>query len=173
MPERPLDCTECKKPISVHYIEIIQEKVTRTGMCLNCPHLEKRLHGNTSHNTQDKKEKMADLVCGNCGTSLEAIRMGHLLGCSDCYNVFAEILVDDLFKEKRVSRHLNPSKKGQPLHIGRVQGEMTGISPTLRLITLNEAIDEMLIKEDYEQAALLRDQIRALKQKVEDEKTSE
>ena len=42
---------------------------------------------------------------------------------------------------------------------------MTEISPTLRLIALNEALDETLIREDYEQAALLRDQIRALKEK--------
>ncbi|MCC5832916.1 MAG: UvrB/UvrC motif-containing protein [Chlamydiales bacterium] len=95
--------------------------------------------------------------------------MGHLLGCGECYDVFTDILIEDLLKEKHVSRHLTSNKKTQPLHIGRAQGEITEVSPTLRLIALNEALDETLIREDYEQAALLRDQIRALKEKAEHE----
>jgi protein arginine kinase activator len=167
MPERPLDCSECKKPIYVCYTEIVGDKMTRTVMCADCPHLEKRLYGIV------RKEGISgtqtSLACGNCGTSLEELRMGHSLGCSECYAVFTDALVDDLLKEERISRHLTSNKKTQPLHIGRAPGEVTEISPTLRLIALNEALDETLIREDYEQAALLRDQIRTLKEKQDEE----
>ena len=168
MAERPLDCSECKKPIAVHYTEIVGGKITRTVMCSDCPHLERRLYGRIRREgVEERKETI--LACGNCGTTLEAVRMGSPVGCNECYQVFAEALIDDLLKQGRISRHLASNKKTQALHIGRVPGEVTEISPTLRLIALNEALDEMLIREDYEQAALLRDQIKALKEKTDHE----
>ena len=143
--------------------------MTRTVMCADCPHLEKRLYGKVRAEGVGEDKGGNALACGNCGTSLEAIRMGNLLGCGECYSVFADVLIEMLLKEDRISRHLTSNKKTQPLHIGRTPGEVTEISPTLRLIALNEALDETLIREDYEQAALLRDQIRALKEKAEHE----
>lgn len=109
------------------------------------------------------------VACGNCGTNLDSIRMGNPVGCIECYEVFGDAIVEDLLKEKRISRHLTSNKRTQPLHIGRTPGEVTEISPTLRLIALNEALDETLVREDYEQAALLRDQIQALKERSENE----
>ncbi len=169
MPDRPLDCTECKKPATVCYTEVVGSKLTRTIMCADCPHLEKKLHGTVHREGPGKEAKTTSLACGNCGTSLESIRMGHPLGCVECYEVFADVLIEELLKEKRISRHLTSNKRTQPLHIGRAPGEVTEVSPTLRLIALNEALDETLIREDYEQAALLRDQIRAIKEKAKDE----
>jgi protein arginine kinase activator len=166
MPERPFDCSECKRPIAVCYTEIVDGKMTRTIMCAECPHLEKKLYGThkTEMTTGDTTQPTS-LVCANCNTSLEEVRMGHPLGCAACYNVFSDVLVNDLLKTGRISHHLAATKQTMPLHIGRRPGEVVEISPTLRLIALNEALDEMLIREDYEQAALLRDQIKALKEK--------
>lgn len=171
MAERPLDCTECKKPIAVCYTEIVGDTMTRTIMCADCPHLEKHLYGFVRQETQDSnRENGAGLCCGTCGTTLEAVRMGNALGCAECYEVFADVIVQMLIDINKISRHLTTNKKTMPLHIGRVPGETTEINPTLRLIALNEALDETLIREDYEQAALLRDQIRALKEKNQDGK---
>jgi len=166
MAERPLDCTECKKPIAVLYTEIVGDKMTRTVMCADCPHLERRLYGKMTQEGEEAGgvESEASLACGNCGTTLAQIRTGHPLGCVECYSVFGDVVIDNLTKTGRISHHLTTNKKTQPLHIGRSPGEVTEISPTLRLIALNEALDETLIREDYEQAALLRDQIKALKE---------
>ncbi len=46
--------------------------------------------------------------------------------------------------------------------MGRAPGEKIEISPSLKLIALNEALSETLSREDYEQAAWLRDQIKKL-----------
>jgi len=166
MAERPLDCSECKKTIYVCYTEIVGDKLTRVVMCADCPHLEKRLYGtHIKGQTASETTQVMDLTCANCNCSLEQVRKGHSLGCSNCYEVFADVLISDLLKERLISRHLTTNKKTQPLHIGRAPGEVSEISPTLRLIALNEALDETLIREDYEQAAMLRDQIETLKQK--------
>jgi protein arginine kinase activator len=71
------------------------------------------------------------------------------------------------------------AKKGLPLHLGRAPGESLAINPTSRLLALNEALKETLNREDYEQAAWLRDQIKALtesensKSKSEDKKNEQ
>ena len=164
MVDRPLDCTECKKAIAVHYTEIVGEKITRTVMCADCPHLERRMYGVSVTKCKAGVTKVdVAVTCGVCGVSLEDIRRGHPLGCYECYDVFADVLIEDLLKQNRISRHLTSNKKSQPLHIGRSPGEVSEVSPTLKLIALNEALDETLVREDYEQAALLRDQIETLK----------
>lgn len=166
MTERPLDCSECKKPTSVCYTLLVGDKMTRTIMCADCPHLERHLYGSHAKKTDslDLSQETA-LTCGSCNTSLQQVRTGQLLGCSSCYDVFSDVILSDLLKAHLISRHLTSNKKTQPLHIGRTPGEVSEISPTLRLIALNEALDETLIREDYEQAALLRDQIESLKRK--------
>lgn len=170
MAERPLDCSECKKPAAVLYTEIVGDKVVHTTMCADCPHLERRLYGTIHKEHAIEGETLeAAFACGNCGTMLEQLRMGQPLGCTECYEVFTSVIIDELIKTSRISRHLTVNQKTQPLHIGRNPGEMTEINPTLRLIALNEALDEMLIREDYEQAALLRDQIKMLKEKSKDD----
>ena len=169
MVDRPLDCGECRRPIAVHYTEIVGDKITHTVMCADCPHLERRLYGTVRREMGEGVKEEGSLTCANCGTSLDAIRMGRPLGCPQCYEVFADVIISELLKANKVSHHLTSNKKTQPLHIGKAPGETAEISPTLRLIALNEALDEMLVREDYEQAALLRDQIEALKKKSKEQ----
>lgn len=110
MPERPLDCSECKKPLYVCYIEIVGDKMTRTVMCADCPHLEKKLYGAVRKEGISEERGDASLACGNCGTTLEALRTGNPLGCAICYEVFADALIDTLLKENRISRHLTSNQ---------------------------------------------------------------
>lgn len=165
MADRPLDCSECKKSITVQYTEIVGDKMNRTVMCASCPHLEKRLYGKAAKAGEVSASSLeGSLVCGGCGTTLDSIRMGHHLGCAECYDVFSNVIIDELIKEHQISRHFTANHRTQPLHMGQTPGAVTEISPTMRLIALNEALDETLIREDYEQAALLRDQIEKLKE---------
>jgi len=163
-PDRPLECTECRKPIVYHYTEIVGNQVTHIGMCSECPVLQKRLHGLSTNEAAVEAVEggKAGLVCGECGTTLEAVRRGAPLGCSVCYDVFGDVLLPGLLSAKKVSPSTIKKKKTVSLHIGRAPGESLEISPSLQLLALNEALDETLKREDYEQAAWLRDQIKSL-----------
>lgn len=165
MAERPLECSECKKPIAVNYTEIVGDNMVCTSMCADCPVLQRRLHGTSNYPLPETAlETPAGLCCGTCGTTLEAIRMGAPLGCSECYEVFGDIIVQELINTNRIAQKLS-NKKSAPMHIGRSPGETTEMNPSLRLLALNEALNETLTREDYEQAAWLRDQIKELMEK--------
>lgn len=168
-PERPLECTECKRPVAVYYTEIVGGKITRTCMCAECPVLQRKLKGTPS--MAQSISEVASLACGNCGTTLEAIRVGTPLGCEVCYEVFDDILLNEMLASNKVPSRLSTNKKTVSIHMGRAPGEVQEISPSLRLLALNEALKEMLKSEDYEQAAWLRDQIKALTKDTE--KTSD
>jgi protein arginine kinase activator len=162
-PDRPLECGECRKPIAVIYTEMIGGNITRTSMCADCPELQRRLFG-VSPTTQimNQIEGETGLCCGNCGTTLEEIKRGHRLGCVECYTVFGDVLLIELLASNRLSPRFATVKKTVPVHMGRSPGETLSISPSSRLLALNEALKETLNREDYEQAAWLRDQIKAL-----------
>ncbi|WP_166154113.1 MULTISPECIES: UvrB/UvrC motif-containing protein [unclassified Neochlamydia] len=162
VPERPIECTECKKPIAIWYTELIGNNISQTGMCSDCPILRRKLHGQTSEKEMGHMVGETSLACGECNTSLEALRVGASLGCSNCYEVFDDIILQELLILDKVPPRVKANKKIFPLHIGRSPGEVREISPSLRLLALNEALNETLKREDYEQAAWLRDQIRAL-----------
>jgi protein arginine kinase activator len=168
-PDRPLECSECKKPIVIRYTEIVGDSITHTSMCADCPELQRRLHGTSPRElVANQTGSPAGLECGNCGTTLEEIKRGHRLGCPECYAVFEDVLLIDLQASNLLSPRISPTKKSIPIHIGRSPGERLAINPSSRLLALNEALNETLKREDYEQAAWLRDQIKAL---TDNEKT--
>lgn len=169
LPERPLECSECRKQIEVRYTEMERGQVHETCMCNDCPELQKKLRGVNLSSKIDTSSTVTHLTCGDCGTSLDEVRVGHPLGCSHCYEVFADTIIYELYSMGKVPEMLDLEKKSAPLHIGRAPGESLKVNPSLKLIALNEALDETLKREDYEQAALIRDQINALTEKSEQE----
>lgn len=158
MTDRPVECSQCKKAIQVCYKEIVDTQITCTQMCAECPILKQKLHGEEPHQSQVSETK-SGLCCGNCRTTLDEIKMGNPLGCSECYSIFNEVIISELIINNRLAPRTN---KRQPLHLGKAPKVMSTIPSSSRLVTLNEALNEALKKENYEQAAWIRDQIKDL-----------
>lgn len=170
MSERPLECSECKRPIAVRYTELANGSCLETVMCSECPVLHRRLHGAAATAMEGADQEITGLCCGSCGTTLESIRTGNPLGCSECYEVFQTVIAEGLQHAGLLAmpkRRLGGRKHHH--HIGRSPEESVQISPSLRLLALNEALDETLSQEDYEQAAWLRDQIKAITERSDAE----
>ena len=165
MPERPLECTECKRPIAVDYSEVVGEQVSELSMCSQCPVLQRRLHGAAAEERGEAaRQEAAGLACGECGTTLEEVRTGSPLGCPSCYTVFEDVISYELQQAGRISRRLGRTpSKSEPLHIGRGPGDLAQINPDIKLVALDEALQATLEGEDYEGAAWLRDQIKQTK----------
>jgi protein arginine kinase activator len=174
MADRPAECAgHCKRPIKVTYKEILGNVVTVTEMCTECPIYEQKLHGQIKTSTiEGLAGGETGLCCSNCRTTLESVLTGNPLGCSECYPVFSDVLISELISEDAVPSHIKKSiaaKKTQPLHIGKSPSNTQPLPASTRLTALNEALNDALKKENYEQAAWLRDQIKALMEKESDD----
>ena len=166
MGEKSIECSECKRPVKIVYKEIIGSTITCTDMCDDCPLLKAKLQGDipTSKNNE------GSLCCGVCGTSLESVKMGQPLGCAECYTVFAEYIIKrliDIIGIPLALRKKAQTQKLQTLHIGRSPQQPGSPALSSKLAALNEALNDALKKENYEQAASIRDQIKTLTDKHE------
>jgi len=175
MAERPVECSHCKRPIKVIYKEIVDDNILVTETCAECPILQQKLHGQPylEKIPEGLSEKEAGLCCGQCGTTMAAVQTGNPLGCSECYAVFSDLLIDELTHSNKISSRLQKSleaKKTQPIHVGKSPTQPVNVALSSRLSSLNEALNEAIKRENYEQAAMLRDQIKALMEKTDEGK---
>ena len=85
---------------------------------------------------------------------------GGMLGCANCYRAFKVPLTSLL---QRVH--------GNTQHAGRVPGGVrSGVSIRMNIDRLKEKLQQAIADEEYEQAARLRDAIRALTIQLERQK---
>ncbi len=124
-------------------------------------------------------------VCSNCGLHFSAYKKTFLLGCSDCYTSFEELLIDDLRKihgatcqdpdkEPFLKREAStPSVEPEPT---RIEIELSlevaqkpaveELPPKERIESVRFELEEAVRNEDFQLAARLRDKIRQLEQKA-------
>ncbi|MGE3953948.1 MAG: hypothetical protein AB7F31_01955 [Parachlamydiales bacterium] len=170
MADRPIECSNCKKPLAYDYTQLAEGKRVELSMCATCPILQAKLYGTKAIPAYEAgEERPAGITCGSCGTTLDAVRTGTPLGCSQCYEVFSEVIGYELGSAHRLSKRLGkPAGRSTPLHMGRAPGEVVELTDTAKLLALDEALKETLTAEDYEGAAWLRDQIKRLKERLGD-----
>jgi protein arginine kinase activator len=168
LPERHLECSGCKKPITTIYTEIVGKTMFRIGTCSDCPILLRKLVGHLGAATSEET-KPASLSCGSCGTTMDEVKMGVPVGCPVCYEVFEEQILNELQSSNKLAQKVQGARKFEPLHTGRLPGQAGEINPAMKLLALHQALHETLSREDYEQAAWLRDQIKALTEEKKDD----
>ena len=103
-----------------------------------------------------KNQYINNKVCPSCGLSESEFRNGGKLGCSECYNVFSDVL--DSILEKI---HLSNEYKGKC-----PQGKSKKISLKKRIQNMQEDMQKAVEKQEYEEAAKIRDAIRKLENDI-------
>ena len=94
----------------------------------------------------------ADLVCEQCGMTYAEFQKCGMLGCASCYQAF-----------KTPMTALLQRVHGNTQHAGRVpDGSHSGTSIRMNIDRLHQKLQKAVADEEYEQAAKLRDAIRAL-----------
>ncbi|MDP4109620.1 MAG: UvrB/UvrC motif-containing protein [Bacillota bacterium] len=91
-------------------------------------------------------------VCPVCGSTLEDISEYGRVGCANCYDTFHESLMPYIRKIH-----------GSAVHTGRVPGRIAK-SPARRIKELETKLAQAVAAQEYEQAAVLRDELKALKE---------
>ena len=105
---------------------------------------------------QEETEEIPDKTCACCGLTYAAFKKSGKLGCPGCYEAFREELRPMLQQLHGRAQHAGR----QPL---RTQQAQQGRS---RQEELRREMAEAVLREDFEQAAALRDQLRSLEQGV-------
>ncbi len=96
---------------------------------------------------QPKKQAHIN-ACPTCGTTWELFQKQGLLGCKHCYEHFADLLPDLL---RRVHGHT--------AHIGKCPNKA---EPLSEKETMQQALQEAIKAENFEEAARLRDALKGL-----------
>ena len=94
----------------------------------------------------------AEVKCPKCGFTQVDFKKAGRLGCAECYTTFAEGLESLLKTMHKGTKHAG--KVPQALLQSRDQAE--------RLKVLRKKLDKAVEDENFEQAALLRDEIKQL-----------
>ncbi len=120
--------------------------------------------GEINHDSKMTSSPHATVSCSICGwNTLKFQETGHL-GCANCYEVFRKIL-EPAFQNMH---------KGA-MHLGKEPGAEAGKSSTrlsMQIMQLQKQLQQCVAREEFEEAAKLRDRINELKNKVSKKTTS-
>jgi len=168
-------CEDCgSRPATVHVTRIINGQERRWRLCQECAQERGELGfmAEPSFTFHDilaglfEPESVLGQVgakrtrvrCPSCGLSFADFRrLGHL-GCSECYEVFDRQLEPLL---RRIHGNTRHAGRAPGSHVKQAPQEQAS-SPEQDLRRLREELNRAIEAEEYEKAAKLRDQIRAL-----------
>lgn len=155
-------CDVCKSnPATVFLTQIVEGKMQKVNLCETCSN-EKGVSDPTGFALADlllgigaaeELEKGAVVQrCPACGFSQTDFKKTGRLGCSVCYDTFAEGL----------GSLLKAMHKGTT-HVGKIPARlMRTLELSARSKQLQRDLEQAVSDENYEQAAQLRDQLREL-----------
>jgi protein arginine kinase activator len=101
-------------------------------------------------------ETTEETRCAKCGFSAADFKKAGRLGCSECYSTFADQL-DGLLKTMH---------KGTK-HAGKVPGGAKNRDTAEKVRQMQAQLESAVQTEDFERAAVLRDEIKKLKAQAE------
>ncbi|HID94484.1 MAG TPA: hypothetical protein EYP53_00305 [Candidatus Latescibacteria bacterium] len=154
-------CQECgEKPAVVLFTQIANDAKTVLHLCVECA--EKRgfsaaeLQDKAFSGIEDEPSQHGELVCLKCALSYDDFKQSGRLGCGQCYTAFSEQL-EVLLKKVH----------GSTRHVGKVPSQASGETKVRRdLLHLRQMLREAIKKEEFEEAARLRDKIRLMERTV-------
>ncbi len=104
------------------------------------------------------------LMCDACGMSYDEFASTGMLGCENCYRVFNKKLDNVIKRLHGNNRHVQNEKRVRPI-LKKKKEKDTTLEDEIKV--LKEKLEGCIKVEDYEQAAILRDKIRALEKTLE------
>jgi len=155
-----MNCNSCKKKEAVvHYAEIVNGQMKKMDLCETCA-VDKGVGTNVSVSMTDLLTGITDLEisqeakdqkdCPTCHLSYSEFKKTGRLGCPQCYKTFHRSLTSLLETIHHSSKHVGK------IPIKKKKSE----SYYQKIKKLNHDLQEAVMNEEYEKAALLRDQIR-------------
>ena len=167
-------CTKCgKRRATVHMKQRLNGQEIEEYLCEECAESLwsfGTLDLNKLFSSHFAPSARQTLVCPSCGMSLADFNSSGRLGCSDCYQSFASQLLPVINKLHGARRHSGKVK----LRAGSAAAEQNSQilqNPELagknqEKLDLQRQLGELVSLEKFEEAAAVRDRIRALEAEI-------
>lgn len=185
-----MTCDLCgKNEAAVHLTEVINDQTRELHLCEQCAQekgaaaaeqfgLAGLLAGLTEAGLKTGLRAGENPKCGRCGMSYQDFRKGGRLGCGGCYETFRKYLAPLLKRIHGSTQYTGalappaaagkPSRRAEPAGKAELAGR-AGLArkaePAEQVARLREQLKEAVAAERFEEAARLRDKIRALEGK--------
>lgn len=166
-------CEECGKNEAVVHIQAVAPdgSATTRSLCQRCFGKLKMIQGVQAldiseflgaligriHQSRLEKESdRFDATCPTCGMTYAEYKKEQRLGCADCYKAFREPIEEALVK-----------RNDSAIYVGSAPGSDETLNDDIyRVKKLREQMQKAIGEEKFETAAALRDEIRALEEKI-------
>lgn len=164
-------CDDCReRPANVHVTKINNNHKVERHLCDACAQktgeisfstdtqfaVQDFLKGMLSHGFAGFPRSEAAARCPNCRMTFEDFSRSGKIGCSVCYDSFSD--------------RLNPMLHrihGTAGHTGKIPKRCGGaLALRQRLKQLRQELEHFVSREEYEQAAKIRDDIKALEKEL-------
>lgn len=170
-----MNCQECgKRPATLHFTKIINGEKTEFHICESCARekgesipgapngfsIHSLLSGLLDFEPSEAAigAKPQAVRCDECGLTYAQFSKIGRFGCSSCYKHFADRL-DPLLKRVH----------GNTVHVGKIPKRYGGQMQYKREIEqLRRDLQKRIEREEFENAAHIRDRIRELEKKIND-----
>ncbi len=173
-------CDICQKEeATIFYKEMVNNKYTEMHLCKKCageqevknlqipPAITNLLSALAELSAEAVPKEIAEEKCPGCGFTYSDFRERGKLGCSQCYQSFSEPLSNILRKIHGNIQHSGKSPATLP-----TPATPSAVPPvretelSKEIVALRQALEAAVKKEEYEEAAKLRDQIKALEKEI-------
>ena len=158
-------CMICKQnEAKVHLTQIVGDKMQKVDLCEGCAKtkgvnepggfsLADLLLGLGASQQIAQAGVGEEIRCPSCGFTQADFKKAGRLGCADCYTAFGEGLENLLKSMHKGTKHI-----GKVPVVLRQSRDLTDL-----LKGLHKKLEKAITTEDFEQAATLRDEIKATK----------
>jgi protein arginine kinase activator len=155
-------CDKCGKPATILLTDVVDGKLTERKLCQACAaeegvvvktnmSLNELLEDFVLHTTG--AAAVPELSCDVCGLTFAEFRKQKLLGCPHDYDAF----------ETALRPLIEGAHGGASQHVGKAPHRSGGQQQKQNaLLRLRADLKKAVAAEDYERAAMLRDQIQEL-----------
>jgi len=120
-------------------------------------------------------DRVKVLKCNECGMDYEEFLNTGGFGCSNCYEVFQE-KIEPLLKQLHGDTKYLGKKSGndfKKLEVNKINDEVVEDKNSNKIDVLKEQLKQAIKVEDYEKAAKIRDEIKALEKNKNTKKKGE
>lgn len=166
-------CEKCNEnQATVHIVKMINGDKKELNLCQSCAEKSQDLPFSSDiispfsfqnilsgfmdyMNKESENAEHAEVKCPKCATSAAEFKRLGLLGCDQCYRTFSSTVTPIVRRVQGKLEHRGkvPKKAGMEL----VEKK--------RLLKLKEELQKAIFAEEYEKAALIRDEIKNLQNK--------